>query len=78
MNIDKCKITYADPDDENTDKKYQIVYADPAWGFNFQKRTGLSDIAKNALYPTMSDEDIMISIFRGFDPSKCYGFIFGL
>ena len=40
-------------------KKYQIIYADPPWNFNFQKRKGLSDNAKDRLYPTMSGEDIV-------------------
>jgi len=40
-------------------KRYQIIYADPPWNFNFQKRNGLSDKAKNALYPTMKGNDIV-------------------
>lgn len=40
-------------------KKYQIIYADPPWAFNFQKRKGLSDEAKNNLYPTMRADDIV-------------------
>jgi len=40
------------------EKKYKIIYADPPWAFNFQKRTGLSEVAKSALYPTMKAEDI--------------------
>lgn len=39
-------------------KKYKIVYADPPWHFNFKNRKGLSDEAKNALYPTMNGKDI--------------------
>lgn len=39
--------------------KYQIVYADPPWNFNFQKRKGLSEEAKSNLYPTMKAEDIL-------------------
>ena len=39
--------------------KYQIIYADPPWEYNFGKRKNLSDIAKSRLYPTMSDEDII-------------------
>lgn len=38
---------------------YKIVYADPPWNFNFQKRKGLSDEAKNKLYPTMMGQDIV-------------------
>jgi N6-adenosine-specific RNA methylase IME4 len=41
------------------DKKYQIVYADPPWSFNFQRRKGLSDEAKGRLYPTMNGQDII-------------------
>jgi N6-adenosine-specific RNA methylase IME4 len=40
-------------------KKYQIVYADPPWSFNFQRRKGLSDEAKGRLYPTMNGQDII-------------------
>ena len=39
-------------------KKYQIIYADPPWNFNFQKRNGLSDEAKSKLYGTMNGQDI--------------------
>jgi len=38
--------------------KYQIIYADPPWSFNFQKRNGLSEDAKSKLYGTMSGQDI--------------------
>ena len=41
------------------DKKYQIIYADPPWSFNFQKRNGLSDEAKGKLYSTMKADDIV-------------------
>jgi len=40
-------------------KKYNIIYADPPWGFNFQRRKGLSDEAKSKLYPTMKAQDII-------------------
>lgn len=40
-------------------KKYQIIYADPPWSYNFQKRNGLSDEAKGKLYPTMKADDIV-------------------
>ena len=40
-------------------KKYNIIYADPPWNFNFQKRKGLSDEAKGRLYPTMRAQDII-------------------
>jgi N6-adenosine-specific RNA methylase IME4 len=39
-------------------KKYNIIYADPPWSFNFKNRKGLSNKAKENLYETMSDIDI--------------------
>lgn len=39
-------------------KKYNIIYADPPWSFNFANRKGLSDKAKENLYNTMSPKDI--------------------
>ena len=39
-------------------KKYQIIYADPPWGFNFRSRKGLSQTAKDRLYDTMTAQDI--------------------
>jgi N6-adenosine-specific RNA methylase IME4 len=41
------------------DKKYNIIYADPPWAYNFQKRKRLSEEAKQHLYPTMSKQDIL-------------------
>lgn len=40
-------------------KKYKVIYADPPWSFNFQKRNGLSDTSKNKLYPTMKEQEII-------------------
>ncbi len=40
-------------------KKYKIIYADPPWAFNFQKRNGLSEEAKSKLYLTMRPEYIV-------------------
>ena len=40
-------------------KKYNIIYADPAWSFNFSSRKGLSRNAKKRLYTTMQDQDIL-------------------
>ena len=40
-------------------KKYQIIYADPAWHFNFKNRKGLSKEAENRLYNTMNINDIL-------------------
>lgn len=39
--------------------KFNIIYADPPWMFNFKKRKGLSDAAKANLYPTMKPKDII-------------------
>ena len=39
-------------------KKYQIIYADPPWSFNFRNRKGLSEHAKDCLYDTMKPADI--------------------
>jgi len=41
------------------DKKYNIIYADPPWSFNFSNRRGLSQDAKDRLYPTMRADDIV-------------------
>jgi N6-adenosine-specific RNA methylase IME4 len=41
------------------EKKYNIIYADPPWEYNFQKRKDLSEEAKSKLYPTMKDSDIV-------------------
>lgn len=38
--------------------KYQILYADPPWNFNFRNRKGLSQAAKDRLYDTMTAQDI--------------------
>jgi len=40
-------------------KKYNIIYADPPWHFNFKNRKGLSQLAKDRLYPTMEPKDII-------------------
>lgn len=42
----------------NTDKKYQIIYADPPWAYKvWSKDTGLGRSAESH-YPTMEKEDI--------------------
>ena len=38
--------------------RYDIIYADPAWHYNFKNRKGLSDEAKARLYETMSPASI--------------------
>jgi len=40
-------------------KRYQIIYADPPWSFNFRNRKGLSQQAKDCLYDTMTSQDII-------------------
>ena len=42
----------------NTDKKYNIIYADPPWHYNFRNRKGLSDKAKAKLYETMTPQEL--------------------
>jgi len=56
-------------------KKYNIIYADPAWNFNFQKRNGLSEKAKSKLYPTMSGEDIMQLPIKEIADNNCILFL---
>ena len=57
------------------DKKYQIIYADPPWNFNFQKRNGLSQDAKDALYPTMNSESILSLPVSNISDSDCILFL---
>lgn len=56
-------------------KKYQIIYADPPWNFNFQKRKGLSNEAKNNLYPTMSDSEIINLPIKELADDNCILFL---
>jgi N6-adenosine-specific RNA methylase IME4 len=56
-------------------KKYNIIYADPPWSFNFQKRNGLSDEAKNHLYSTMTGDDICILPVRELADKDCILFL---
>lgn len=56
-------------------KKYQIIYADPPWHFNFTKRKGLSDTAKNALYETMQSQDIINLPVENMADSNCILFL---
>lgn len=56
-------------------KKYQIIYADPPWSFNFQKRSGLSDEAKSNLYPTMKGKDIVSLPVNDLADSDCVLFL---
>ena len=57
------------------DKKYQIIYADPPWNFNFQKRNGLSNNAKKALYPTMKGSDIVALPVQTITDENCVLFL---
>lgn len=42
----------------NTDKKYQVIYADPPWSFNSKKTGGSMKSGALAQYDTMSIEDL--------------------
>jgi len=42
----------------NTDKKYQVIYADPPWSFNSKKTGGSMKSGALAQYNTMSIEDL--------------------
>lgn len=57
------------------DKKYNIIYADPPWSFNFQNRKGLSNNAKNSLYPTMKPQDIINLQVRNLADDDCMLFL---
>ena len=56
-------------------KKYQIIYADPPWNFNFQKRNGLSEEAKSNLYPTMKGQDIIDLPIKDLADDDCVLFL---
>ena len=55
--------------------KYQIIYSDPPWSFNFQKRNGLSDEAKDRLYPTMKANDIINLPVKSLADNNCVLFL---
>jgi N6-adenosine-specific RNA methylase IME4 len=55
--------------------KYQIIYADPPWQFNFRNRKGLSNQAKANLYDTMSDEDIKSLPINSLASENCALFL---
>lgn len=57
------------------EKKYKIIYADPPWSFNFQKRNGLSDEAKGNLYPTMKGKDIVSLPIGALAENDCVLFL---
>lgn len=56
-------------------KTYKIIYADPPWNFNFQKRKGLSDEAKGKLYPTMNGKDIINLPIKDLANDNCILFL---
>jgi len=53
-------------------KKYQIIYADPPWSFNFQKRNLKN---KDHLYPTMQAKDIINLPVRSITDDNCILFL---
>lgn len=55
--------------------KYQIIYADPPWSFNFSNRKGLSDNAKANLYKTMSAESIKRLPVKSLADDTCILFL---
>lgn len=55
--------------------KYQIIYADPPWNFNFRKRTGLSQKAKDKLYDTMKAKDIITLPISKLSDDNCILFL---
>ena len=56
-------------------KKYQIIYADPPWNFNFKNRKGLSRKAKDALYDTMRPKDILALPIQNIIDNNCILFL---
>ena len=56
-------------------KKYQIIYADPPWSFNFKNRKGLSKNAKSKLYDTMNMDDIINLPVRNIANDNCVLFL---
>jgi N6-adenosine-specific RNA methylase IME4 len=56
-------------------KKYQIIYADPPWNFNFRQRNGLSSEAKDRLYDTMKGNDICNLPVRQLADNDCILFL---
>ena len=56
-------------------KKYQIIYADPPWNFNFRKRNRLSEEAKARLYDTMDGESICKLPIKELTDNNCVLFL---
>jgi len=57
------------------DSKYQIIYADPPWNFNFKNRKGLSTVAKEALYETMKPQDVLVLPVHNITENNCALFL---
>jgi site-specific DNA-methyltransferase (adenine-specific) len=55
--------------------KYNIIYADPPWNFNFRERRGLSDEAKSKLYDTMNGDDICNLPIKELTDNDCVLFL---
>lgn len=53
-------------------KKYQIIYADPPWSFNFQKRKLKN---KDHLYPTMQAKEIINLPVQSITDDNCILFL---
>lgn len=61
----------------NTDKKYNIIYADPPWQYKvWAKPTGLKRSAESH-YPTMAKEDIENLPIKNITEKKCCAFFMG-
>jgi len=56
-------------------RRYQIIYADPPWSFNFRNRAGLSETAKAALYNTMRPDDIINLPVKAIANDNCALFL---
>lgn len=56
-------------------KKYKIIYADPPWSYNFQKRNGLSEEAKSRLYSTMKASEILSLPVNNLADKNCVLFL---
>lgn len=56
-------------------KKYQIIYADPPWSFNFKNRVNLSKKAKEALYDTMTKKELLNLPVQNITQDNCVLFL---
>ena len=62
-----------------TDKKYQIIYADPAWSYSFSAKNGQKNITgcANQHYNTMTVKDICNLPIKELADKDCVLFIWG-